>query len=197
MSGLILASRSPRRCELLKRTGIPFEVYSAEVDETCCLPAEKAVCEISLRKGREAARMFSGSYILSADTLVSLNGFTFGKPKDSRHAEEMLCLLSGHCHQVFTGVTVISPSGKAFTDFDRTDVFFSDIPMEEIRAYVASGEPMDKAGGYALQGQAGLWVRRIEGCDSSVIGLPLYLVRSLLLDSGFPFLAYFGTHSDY
>lgn len=181
----------------MKRTGIPFEVYAAEVDETCFLPAEKAVCEISLRKAREAARVFPGSYILSADTLVSVDGFTLGKPRDSGHAEEMLCMLSGRQHQVSTGVTVITPSGRAFTDFDRTDVFFSEIPLEEIRTYVASGEPMDKAGGYGLQGRAGLWVRRIEGCDSSVIGLPLYLVRSLLIESGFPFLPYFGTQSDY
>ena len=99
----------------------------------------------------------------------------------------MLRLLSGRTHQVFTGVAVISPSGEAFTGLDRTDVTFDLLTEEEILSCVRSGEPMDKAGAYALQGRAGAWVTCLHGSDTSVIGLPLYLVRRLLLQSGFRF----------
>ena len=193
MSGLILASRSPRRCELLRRAGIQLTSYAADIDESCSLPAPEAVCELSLRKGLAVSRVYPDSYILSADTLVSLDGETLGKPADSRDAYRMLRMLSGRTHQVYTGVTVIAPSGKAFTGSDRTDVVFADLTDREINDYIDSGEPMDKAGSYALQGRAGLWVRRLEGSDSSVIGLPLYMVRDLLLRSGFPLTAYAGT----
>ena len=98
----------------------------------------------------------------------------------------MLHLLSGRTHQVYTGVTVISPSGDHMTGFDRTDVTFDSLDDGEIKAYVRSGEPMDKAGAYALQGRAGAWITRLDGSDTSVIGLPLYLVRRFLIRSGFP-----------
>ena len=98
----------------------------------------------------------------------------------------MLHMLSGNTHQVYTAVTVISPDGTVYTDADRTDVTFTAVDDAEILDYVRSGEPMDKAGAYALQGRAGLWVTHIDGSDTSVIGLPLYLVRSLLLQAGFP-----------
>ena len=188
MDRLILASCSPRRCELLRRTGIPFGTYSPQIDESCDLPAGEAVKELSLRKGKTAAGVFPDAYILSADTLVSVDGVPLGKPKDAADAVRMLHLLSGRTHQVYTGVSVIAPDGRTFTDSDRTDVSFIPLTDSEIREYVNSGEPMDKAGSYALQGYAGVWVRRLDGCDSSVIGLPLYLVRKLLLDSGFPFI---------
>ena len=99
----------------------------------------------------------------------------------------MLRLLSGRTHQVFTGVTVVSPSGDLFTEADRSDVTFCPVPEEEILSYVRSGEPMDKAGAYAIQGRASLWISHVEGSFSSVIGLPLFLVRSLLLQSGWTF----------
>lgn len=188
MSGLILASQSPRRCELLRRAGIPFTVYSAKIDETCLLPAPQAVSELSVRKGLAVSELFPDDYILSADTLVSFNGISLGKPAGQNEAIRMLHMLSGQTHQVFTGVTVITPSGNVFTEYDRTDVTFAELSDEEISSYVMSGEPMDKAGGYALQGRAGLWIRHLSGCDSSVIGLPLYLVRELLTQSGFPLL---------
>ena len=100
----------------------------------------------------------------------------------------MLRSLSGRTHQVCTGVTVISPSGDIFSGVDSTDVTFDPVPEEELIAYVRSGEPMDKAGAYALQGRAGMWVSRLDGSDTSVIGLPLYLVRRLLMAAGYPFL---------
>ena len=189
---LILASCSPRRCDLLKRTGIPFETYAPRIDETCCLPAADAVKELSMRKGKCAAGIFPDAFILAADTLVSVDGSPLGKPKDREDALHMLHLLSGRTHQVYTGVTVIAPDGNTFTEADRTDVTFLSLSDAEILSYVESGEPMDKAGSYALQGYAGLWICRICGCDSSVVGLPLYLVRKLLSLSGFPYFSSAG-----
>ena len=182
---LILASKSPRRCELLARFGVPFETYVPNVDESCDLTAAEAVQVLSRRKASATAAAFAGAFILAADTLVSLNGETLGKPSGPDDAVRMLRLLSGRTHQVFTGVTVISPSGKALTSSDRTDVTFCEIPDEEIRSYVGTGDPLDKAGSYALQGRAALWITRIEGSDTSVIGLPLYLVRRLLIMAGY------------
>lgn len=186
MDELILASRSPRRCELLSRLGLSFQADAPDVDESCSLPAAEAVCRLSLLKASAAASVHPGHYILGADTLVSLQGTSLGKPADEADAVRMLKCLSGRTHQVYTGVTVISPSGEAFTAYDRSDVTFDRISDEEILTYVRTGEPMDKAGAYALQGMAGAWVTRLEGSDTSVIGLPLYLVRRLLIRSGYP-----------
>ena len=183
---LILASGSPRRRELLARFGVPFKTFAPDVDETCDLTAAGAVEVLSRRKALATASAFPGAFILGADTLVSLNGEALGKPSCPDDAVRMLRRLSGRTHQVFTGVTVVSPAGDVFTASDRTDVTFCEIPEEEIVSYVASGDPLDKAGAYALQGRAGLWVDRIEGSDTSVIGLPLYLVRRLLLRAGYP-----------
>ena len=188
MAGLILASRSPRRCELLSRLGVPFETDAPDVDETCSLPASDAVQELSARKAAASARIHPESWILGADTLVSLHGRSLGKPADESEAVVMLKMLSGCTHQVCTGVTVISPDGNTLTAMDSTDVTFDLITDEEILSYVHSGEPMDKAGAYALQGRAGSWVSNLNGSDTSVIGLPLYLVRRLLIRSGFPLL---------
>ena len=185
--GLVLSSRSPRRCELLSRLGLLFETDAPDVDEHCELPADEAVCLLSLRKAAASASLHPGRYILGADTLVSLYGESLGKPKDPEDAARMLRSLSGQTHQVYTGVTVIDPSGKAYTDYDCTRVTFADLSEEEILSYVRTGEPMDKAGAYALQGRASLWISRVEGSFSSVIGLPLFLVRSLLLRSGYVF----------
>ena len=186
MDGLILASRSPRRCELLSRLGLSFETDAPDVDESCSLPAPEAVCTLSLRKASAAASAHPGCYILGADTLVSIQDSSLGKPADESDAVRMLKCLSGRTHQVYTGVTVISPSGESYTEHDRTDVTFDRLSDKEILSYVRSGEPMDKAGAYALQGMAGAWVTRLEGSDTSVIGLPLYLVRRLLIRSGYP-----------
>lgn len=187
MEKLILASCSPRRSELLKLAGIPFEQVSPEVDETCSLPVDQAVAVLSARKAEAVGNLYPGRFVLSADTLVTLNGVTLGKPSDQSEAEKMLSMLSGCTHQVFTGVSVLSPSGKLFTETDRSDVTFCPITQEEIHAYVLSGEPMDKAGAYAVQGHASLWITRLEGNYTSVIGLPLYLVRRLLMKCGYPF----------
>ena len=187
MNELILASRSPRRRELLRRLGLSFETDSPEVDENCSLPAPEAVRFLSRRKADAASQMHPGCYIIAADTLVSFRDHVLGKPADEADAVRMLRMLSGRTHQVFTGVTVISPSGNALTESDRTDVTFDSLTDCEIRSYVRTGEPMDKAGAYALQGKAGAWITCLNGSDTSVIGLPLYLVRRMLIRSGYPF----------
>ncbi len=190
MEKLILASCSPRRSELLTVAGIPFDTVSPDVDETCTLPADQAVAVLSARKAEAVGNLFPGRFILAADTLVSLNGRSLGKPSDETDAVNMLHMLSGRTHQVFTGVSVRSSSGVIFTETDRSDVTFCPLSEKEILAYVRSGEPMDKAGAYAVQGRASLWISRLEGSYSSVIGLPLYLVRCLLQKCGFPLEAF-------
>lgn len=197
MAGLILASHSPRRCELLSRLDISFETDAPDVDEKCDLPAPEAVQELSFRKASAAAKFHPGRWILGADTLVSVNGRSLGKPDNESEAFEMLKMLSGHTHQVCTGVTVITPEGNSLTGVDCTEVTFDLITDEEILLYIQSGEPMDKAGAYALQGRAGTWVSKLNGSDTSVIGLPLYLVRRLLIRAGFPLLnTYFDLKDD-
>ena len=189
LNRLILASRSPRRCELLQRLGLSFETDAPDVDESSSLPAADTVQLLSRRKAVAAADAHFGCFILAADTLVSFQGKPLGKPVDETDAVRMLTLLSGQTHQVFTGVTVLSPSGDLFSGLDCTNVSFMPLTEKEILSYVHSGEPMDKAGAYALQGRAGMWVNHLDGSDSSVIGLPLYLVRQLLLQAGFPLQA--------
>ena len=189
MAVLILASRSPRRSELLHRLGLSFETDDPHADESCSLPAADAVREISRRKASASALSRPGCFILAADTLVSVHGESLGKPKDQEDAFRMLRLLSGRTHQVYTGVTVLSPAGEVFSGVDRTDVTFAELSDVEILSYIRSGEPMDKAGAYALQGRAGLWAEHLDGSDTSVIGLPLYLVRRLLVSAGYPLLA--------
>ena len=186
---IILASASPRRSELLSAAGISFEVQVVPVDELRGLPAPEEVRANAERKALAAANCFPGRFILSADTLVELDGSALGKPSSPEEAFAMLKRLSGRTHHVYTGVTVISPSGCVLTDADCSSVTFDPIPDAEITAYIRTGEPMDKAGAYAVQGKAALWIRRLEGCWSSVVGLPLYLVRSLLLRAGFPGIA--------
>ena len=186
METLILASASPRRSELLSLAGIPFEICTARVDEQCAEPAASAVRILSARKALAVSGKVAGRYILAADNLVELDGATLGKPAGPEEAAAMLRRLSGNTHRVHTGVTVVNPAGVIYTDGDTSSVTFDVVPEPEIEAYVASGEPLDKAGAYAIQGRASLWISRMEGSYSSVIGLPLYLVRSLLIRAGYP-----------
>jgi septum formation protein len=183
---LILASSSPRRQELLALTGVPFEIFVPEVDETCSLPPREAVAEISRRKALAVADHHPARFVLASDTLVSVDDRALGKPSDPEDAARMLRLLSGRTHHVFTAVSLLSPDGTLRTETDASSVTFDPLSEEEISAYVASGEPMDKAGAYAVQGRAALYVSRLEGCFSGVMGLPLYLVRRLLREAGCP-----------
>lgn len=181
---LILASASPRRRELLSMTGLPFTVDAPDLDETCALPPREAVQELSRRKALAAAALHPGCVILAADTLVSVDDTALGKPRDAQDAFRMLRSLSGRWHQVYTGVTVVSADGQAISAVDGTDVHFEDMTDGDIHRYIATGEPMDKAGAYAVQGIAGLWIDRLRGSHTNVIGLPMTLTRRLLHDCG-------------
>ena len=184
---LILASRSPRRAELLKRMGFSFEVMTGKVTEDLDerLDPVEHVLRLSSLKAEAVLHYVHRGIIIGADTIVSLEGRILGKPKDSQEARRMLDTLSGKTHQVFTGFTLIQVGGERLSDVEETLVEFRDITQWEIDAYVETGGPLDKAGGYGIQDQSGLFVRRIEGCFYNVVGFPLtkfYQDLTTLLD---------------
>lgn len=173
---LVLASRSPRRQELLSRAGIPFVLRPADVPEEP-LQGERAV-EHARRLAREKAEAVvcsDGEIILGADTLVVVEGQVLGKPSDAADARRMLGVLSGRTHEVVTGICLRS-TRQCIVDSETTRVRFVDLSQKDIEEYVASGEPMDKAGAYAIQGLASKFIDRIEGCYFNVVGLPVALV---------------------
>lgn len=177
---LILASASPRRRELMAMTGLAYTVDAPDVDESCTLPPREAVMELSRRKAAAAAAMHPGCVVLAADTLVSVDDVALGKPRDEADAFRMLRALSGRWHQVYTGVTVVDTDGTVHCEAEGTDVHFEEMTDGDIRSYIATGEPMDKAGAYAVQGVAGLWIDQLRGSHTNVIGLPMTLVRRML-----------------
>jgi len=185
-STLILASASPRRRELLTQAGYRFEVEPSSVVESR-RPGEDAI-RFTTRLAREkAAEVFARHQpstapvmVLGADTVVVCDGEVMGKPADAADATRMLLLLSGRTHQVVTGVAVVWGSGSAEVAAEMTQVTMHTLSPQEVADYVAGGEPMDKAGAYAIQGYAGRWIPRIHGCYFNVVGLPLALVTSLL-----------------
>lgn len=177
MEKIILASGSPRRKELLIQAGIPFEVLVSDADEkTTETDPAKTVMELALRKARAAARQLAkDAVILGADTVVALDGSILGKPTGEEDAARMLRTLSGKSHQVYTGVALVRKKGQQQTEkvfFEKTDVEMYAISEEEIAAYIATGEPMDKAGAYGIQGKAAIFVRGIRGDYNTVVGLP-------------------------
>ncbi|PYX33871.1 MAG: septum formation inhibitor Maf [Acidobacteria bacterium] len=181
---LVLASASPRRQELLRYAGIPFEVQAAEISEEV-LPEEFAKnCaeRLAREKALAVARQRPNDAVLGADTVVAVDGQILGKPADRADAARMLRMLSGREHQVITGVALIV-GGQWFVSSEITRVTFSDITEKEIIDYVATGEPMDKAGAYAIQGIASRWIPRIEGDYSNVVGLPVALVYRMLRET--------------
>ena len=178
---LILASGSPRRRELLARMGYRFEILVPDVDEHVEGPAREVVGILSLRKARAAAAQLSDGIVIASDTLVSLNGEALGKPADAQDARRMLLELSGNTHEVFTGVALIdAASGRTLSRVVRTGVRFRDLSDEETCAYIRTGEPMDKAGAYAIQGGAHGFVEALDGSYENVIGFPVEDVRELL-----------------
>ena len=183
---IILASNSPRRRELLAQIGIrDFQILSPDVDEAVesGLSPARMVEALSLRKARAAAgRAGAEDLILAADTVVALDGRVLGKPRDQGEAFAMLSALSGREHRVYTGVTVLG-GGRAATEHEETAVAFRALSPEEIRDYIATGEPMDKAGAYGIQGVGALLVLGIRGDYCNVVGLPLFRLGRML--SGF------------
>ena len=184
-AGLILASGSPRRKELLEMTGHLLEIIPSSADETTDETApDRLVEELSSRKASDAAGKIKDGIVLGADTVVSIDGTILGKPEDEQDAERMLKMLSGRTHQVFTGVTLISvKNGKiewSETFSEKTDVTVIPMTDEEIGEYVMSREPLDKAGAYGIQGFFGKYISRIEGDYFNVVGLPLSHVYQAL-----------------
>jgi nucleoside triphosphate pyrophosphatase len=184
---LILASASPRRQELLREAGVIFQVHAAQINED--QKAGEPPLEYALRLAREKAQAvaqhYPQNYVLGADTIVVIDGEVLGKPGDAADAARMLRRLSGKEHQVTTAVAVVRPGGITETRSSTTQVFFREIAEDEIQQYVAGGEPMDKAGAYAIQGGASRWTNRIVGEYSNVVGLPVSLVTEMLQASGF------------
>jgi len=180
---IVLASASPRRRELLENIGLKFTVDPAEITEiqtNSLKPAELAKA-LSLRKARAAALRHADSIIIAADTFGVLDGVILGKPVDARHARRMLAGLSGRCHSVITGFTIIdTTTGRAVSRAVETRVYFRKLGRSEIARYVKTGEPLGKAGAYAIQGLGALLVEKIEGDYYNVIGLPLCALAGVL-----------------
>jgi septum formation protein len=184
---LILASASPRRRELLTQAGLTFRVLPADIDETP-LPNEPAAAyveRLAIEKAQAIAILHPEDTILAADTAVVLIGHAeadeiLGKPTSPEDAIRMLTLLSGRTHAVMTGVALAAPGQPLRSTVEITHVTFNLIPPAEIAAYVATGEPLDKAGAYAIQGYAARWIPRIEGDYFNVVGLPIARVITLL-----------------
>jgi septum formation protein len=176
---LILASGSPRRADLLRAAGIEFTVRIADVDETI-LPGESPR-DYVLRLSRAKALAVAGENetVLGADTTVVIEDEIAGKPIDTEDARRMLRALSGRWHEVLTGVTLVR-GHKVLSDVDTTRVKFAEMSESEIDWYVATGEPMDKAGAYGIQGYASRFIERIEGSYSNVVGLPVQMVYKIL-----------------
>lgn len=171
---LILASASPRRSEMLKFLGVEFEVHPADVDESLLSgeSAEESVCRLARIKAEAIAANFPGRIILAADTIVVYRDEILGKPVDEADARNMLRKLSGNTHQVYSAYAIIAPDFKKNVAV-KTDVSFVELSNEEIDWYVKTGEPMDKAGAYGIQGKAAGFVESISGSYTNVVGMPL------------------------
>lgn len=202
MSQIILASASPRRKELLEQIGLEFEICPAKGEEiiTKSVP-EEVVMELSKQKAEEVAAMVSSFgenhkeittpsdiLVIGADTVVAYDGKILGKPKDEDDAKRMLAMLSGNTHSVFTGVTLvlIDKSGRAgeVVFYEKTDVKMYPMTAQEIERYVSTGEPMDKAGSYAIQGKCAIHIEKIDGDYNNVVGLPIARIYQELKNIG-------------
>ena len=188
MIKLILASQSPRRREILENLGLSFRVVTADVDESCTETDPRRYVEaLALRKGRAVLERLTAdnqidgqTVILAADTVVAAEGEILGKPRDREDALHMLKLLSGKTHQVISSIALLSPKHVAVAS-EVTGVRFSPLSPEDMDFYVSSDEPYDKAGGYAVQGLASLFIDGLEGDYFNVVGLPVKRLRDLLL----------------
>jgi septum formation protein len=184
---IILASSSPRRKQLLEQLGISFDCCPARIDEDLGTEetAREAVRRIALNKAEKASEMVRNSIIIAADTMVVCNGEVLGKPDNARDAFNKLYKLKGREHEVITAVCVMdTENGQCEVQDEITRVYFRDISDEEIRAYIRTEEPMDKAGAYGIQGMGAVFVDRIEGCYFNVVGLPLKHLYSMLQRQG-------------
>ena len=191
---IVLASQSPRRKELLERMGLEFVTQASKIDESAFdgLEARELVATLSREKAQWIARQLDGeTLVIGADTVVVRDGAALGKPKDAEDAVAMLLSLSGRDHQVCTGVTVCR-GDRVLTQVEETQVTFRELTETEVRQYVSTGEPMDKAGAYGIQGYGCLLVEGIRGDYSNVVGLPVCRLGQMLKDFGVDCLALAG-----
>lgn len=180
---LILASTSPRRKEFFEQAGLEFTVCSADIDETVMAgeTPHQYVCRLAVEKAKAVGMKNQASWVVGADTVVVCDNIILGKPENEKHAEEMLLMLSDRGHQVLTSFCVVKMAGDIVVNrLVATDVFFDTISLETAKRYVATKEPLDKAGSYGIQGIGGLLVRRINGSYSNVVGLPMAELLGLL-----------------
>jgi len=189
MVDVVLASASPRRQELLKRIISDFRIIESDFDENSVKfngSCPDFVMESSFGKAMDVAeKLTRPSLVIGCDTIVSFENTVLGKPADYNEAFSMLRMLSGNTHQVYSGITLINTeSNSVMKDFVLTKVLFSGIDDEEIRRYIASGEPMDKAGAYGIQGHGGVFVEEIHGCYYNVVGLPLNKLNKMIKGMG-------------
>ena len=194
---LVLASGSPRRRELLATLGLRFEVRPPDVDESA-RPAEAGPAYVErLARAKATALVRPGELVLAADTTVDLDGALLGKPADPAEARGLLRSLSGRSHCVHTGVAVSwfageGPCARVVSEVSTTVVTFGEVPPRWVEWYVGTDEPYDKAGGYGVQGAAGVFVTRVDGSPSNVVGLPLDVVARLVDESGHDLLSFAG-----
>ncbi|WP_026485704.1 Maf family protein [Caldanaerobius polysaccharolyticus] len=192
MAKLVLASQSPRRRNLLAGLGVDFEVIASDVDESLDTqdPVE-LVIGLSQRKAMDVARRLkSEAVVIGADTVVYLDGIILGKPEDENDAFYKLKLIQGKKHQVYTGICVVQvPSYKIVSDYAVTDVWIRPMDDERIKKYIKTGEVLDKAGAYAIQGKGSLIVEKIRGCYYNVVGLPLGKLNEMLNEFGVDLMA--------
>ena len=185
---LVLASSSPRRRALLGEAGVEFIVSEPGVDERFhpeLSPVQNAE-NTAMNKARAVSRLYPADPVLGADTIVVLDGQVIGKPEDEKHAEWMLNSLSGREHQVVTGFAIVHAGRELFVKSSSVSkVRFRNVAPDDIKRYVAGGEPMDKAGAYAIQGGAAMWVESYSGSYSNIIGLPMEDVRETFLGLGY------------
>lgn len=187
---IILASASPRRKQLLEQVGCKFSVITSDVNEDNQLsmpPHQLAVYHARAKASAVAGLAGCNDVVIGADTIVVVDGQVFGKPNDDFTARQMLTKLAGRSHFVITGLAVVG-NGRVWTDFARTEVTIQELTAAQIDRYIATGEPLDKAGAYAIQGLGALLVERIEGCYTNVVGLPLSNLARLLTKAGIELL---------
>ena len=184
---IILASGSPRRHELLKKLCSNFKIeVSDAIEAQDDLSPKHLAIENAKIKAQDVSNKNPDAIVIGADTIVVLDGKIFGKPKNPADAEQMLATLANKMHEVITGLAICA-GGKIFTDFDVTEVYFGDMTAAEIKNYVATGEPLDKSGSYALQGGATKFIRKINGDWANVVGLPVYKLKKLAESAGINF----------
>jgi len=185
MQRIILASQSPRRKKILEQVGLDFEVVVSDFDETKIKfkNPQEMVEKLSLEKAKLIAKKYPSAIVIGADTTVIFRKEIIGKPKSKQDAVRILKLLSDNTHEIVTGFTVIKES-KSITEHVISKVKFKKLSEAEIKAYVATGEPMDKAGGYGIQEKGGLFIESIEGDYFNVVGLPIFAVAEALKQFG-------------